>query len=243
MLSRRILFSRQPERGSLNRKASLDQRFLGHLFNGVYEQLLPYPLKDLGFEVLVGETDQRGRVQRPVVRERTIFGHVEARRVTTFDFLLARGDDVFLVEATGWQTAQGIAPCFDARTLRSLEGRPGTETVRRLAHLDLRRHECLVNRQASPRQPTAKMLLWWDVELSDAATPWPGEPFRTFGRGRQGLVVGSIRILFERYFGSSAGGRARAALHRYRDLSATFWDGLDRGDLSALESGAEAGAA
>ena len=121
-----------------------------------------------------------GRAFRPVVRERTIFGHVEARRVTTFDYLLARGDDVFLVEATGWQTAQGLAPAF------------GTDT-----------------------------------------------PFTAVGlQGRKAIVVGSIRALFEDYFGRTCrAAAARTAVARYAELSTALWDGMARGGSGCARLG------
>lgn len=216
--------------------SATDQRFLGHLFNGVYEQLLPFALNGSGFEVLAGGADGSGRVFRPVVREKTLFGHVEARRITTFDYLLGREGEVFVVEATGWQAARGAASAFGKKTPKDIEGRPGLEVVRRLLHLDLERHECLINRKPADRQPTARMLLWWDVTGDELEPVWEdGFFYRVGGRGRRGIVVGSIRRIFEHHFESAPqGDAARTEVNEFARLSAMLWDAIQRGDLSLL---------
>ncbi|MFN2489256.1 MAG: hypothetical protein ABR529_05905 [Actinomycetota bacterium] len=214
-----------------------DQRFLGHLFNGVYESLLPSVLRSFGFEVLAGDYDESGRANRPVVREKTLFGHVEARRITTFDYLLARGEDVFIVEATGWRAAGGIAPSWRADTPRRIEGRAGADVVRRLVHLDLRRHECLINRTVSPQQPTRRMLLWWDVDDSQMERMRDGEPFYVSRRKtNDALIVGSLKELLESFFqGVVEHDPARRLVSRYDELSGSLWQALQRGDLSLLD--------
>lgn len=212
-----------------------DRKFLGHLFNGVYEQLLPYALRDMGFEVLAGAPDERGRLFRPVVREKTLFGHVEARRITTFDFLIARDSDVFVVEATGWQAGRGVAPRFGRKSPREIEGKQGLDVVRRLLHLDLDRHECLINRKVHERQPTQRMLLWWDVEDADLDRVWKGEPFfRVGAKGKRSVTVGSLRRIFEEHLSRKDAEAPRAQVESYAQLSAALWDGLMRGDLSLL---------